>query len=151
MVFNPLAGGFFSGKYKGTALPTEGRFSDASSYQGKMYRDRYFKPAMFSALEILEPVINGHGLTMVEVALRWIVHHSSLNITNGRDGIVIGFSSAGQLESNLADIEKGPLPLDVVQALDPAWQLTRTDGATFWHGELKYTYDTTKVLFETPT
>ena len=34
------------------------------------------------------------------------------------DAIIIGASSAKQLEGNLVDFEKGPLPEDVVKALD---------------------------------
>jgi len=36
----------------------------------------------------------------------------------GGDGVIIGCSSLTQLESNLKDFDKGPLPEDVVTALD---------------------------------
>jgi aflatoxin B1 aldehyde reductase len=44
-----------------------------------------------------------------------------LKIKDGNDGIIIGVSSFKQLEGNLTDLEKGPLPDDVVQILDEAW------------------------------
>jgi len=58
---------------------------------------------------------------MLETALRWAVWHSKLNVggveykdgRSGNDGIIIGVSSLKQLEGNLADLEKGPLPDDV--------------------------------------
>ncbi|OGM51314.1 hypothetical protein ABOM_000422, partial [Aspergillus bombycis] len=148
VIFNPLAGGFFSGKYKTTGTPTDGRFSDQNAVLGKMYRDRYFKSSTFHALEIIEPVIQKYGLSMVEVALRWCVHHSALNITNGHDGIITGFSSFEQLQSNLNDLEQGPLPAEVVDALEQAWYTVKADASKFWHGELVYAYDTQKVLLK---
>ncbi|KAI9929331.1 hypothetical protein MW887_000799 [Aspergillus wentii] len=135
-----------SGKYKSTDEPTDGRFSKQSSFQGKTYRYRYFKPSVSRALEVPEPVVEKYGLSLVEVALRWCVHHSGLKVVNGNDGAVIGFSGLGQLQGNLADLEKGPLPAEVVDALDQAWLITKADSSTFWHGELKYTYDTEDAL-----
>ena len=35
----------------------------------------------------------------------------------GKDGIIIGASSIGQLENNITDLEKGPLPEDVIQSV----------------------------------
>jgi len=147
VIYNPIAGGLFSGKYKTTDIPAEGRYSDAVGSMGAMYRARYFKDSTFKALQIIEPVVEKHGLTMVETALRWCVHHSALKITDGNDGIIIGVSSLGQLETNLADCEKGPLPEEVVKALDEAWMVAKPDTPNYWHLDLKYTYDTRKALF----
>ncbi|PYI02622.1 Aldo/keto reductase [Aspergillus sclerotiicarbonarius CBS 121057] len=147
VIFNPLAGGVFSGKYKSTDTPTEGRFSDQNQLMGQMYRDRYFKSSVFGALERLEPVVLKYGLTMVEVALRWCIHHSALRVTDGKDGIVTGFSSLDQLQNNFIDMEKGPLPAEVVEALDQAWYMVKADATKFWHGELEYTYNTQEALF----
>ena len=118
VIYNPLAGGLFSGKIKSAEVPEEGRFSDTAK-SGANYRKRYFKDATFDALRLIEPVAQKHKLTMVEIALRWCTHHSSLKMQNGeRDGVIIGVSSFSQLKSNLEDLEKGPLPNDVLKALD---------------------------------
>lgn len=146
VVYNPLAGGLFSGKIKSAEIPAEGRFSDKVS-MGANYRKRYFKDATFDALRLIEPVVQKHGLTMVETALRWVVHHSALNMsTGGRDGIIVGVSSLAQLEGNLKDCEKGPLPDEVVKALDDAWLVTKPTAPNYWHLDLKYTYDTKAAL-----
>ncbi|KAJ5204597.1 Aflatoxin B1 aldehyde reductase member 2 [Penicillium cinerascens] len=148
VIYNPLAGGLFSGKYKTHEVPAEGRYSDAST-AGARYRQRYFKDANFDALKIIEPVVEKHGLTLVETALRWVRHHSALNIDNGgRDGILIGVSSFGQLETNLRDLQKGPLPEEVVQVLDEAWLIAKPTSTNYWHLDLKYTYDTQEALFK---
>lgn len=147
VVYNPIAGGLFSGKYKSKDIPTTGRYSDAVGTMGEMYRKRYFKDSTFEALKIVEPVVAKHSLTMVETALRWLVNHSALNIKDGNDGIIIGVSSLDQLDENLRDCEKGPLPEEVVQALDKAWAVSIAETPNYWHLDLKYTYDTRKALF----
>ncbi|KAI9812886.1 MAG: hypothetical protein M1827_004404 [Pycnora praestabilis] len=146
VIYNPLAGGLFSGKYKTADIPSSGRYSDNST-MGTMYRKRYFKDATFEALRVIEPVVEKHDLTMLETALRWCVHHSALKIKDGNDGIIIGVSNFSQLQSNLKDLEKGPLPEDVLKALDEAWMIAKATTPNYWHGELKYTYDTRKALF----
>ena len=97
-----------------------------------MYRERYFKKGTFDALKLVEDVAQKHSLTLLEIALRWTVHHSELKtrVKGGNDGVIIGVSSFGQLESNLADLEKGPLPDEVVQALDEAWLVAKATAPT---------------------
>ncbi|KAJ5382485.1 Drug/metabolite transporter [Penicillium concentricum] len=147
VIYNPLAGGLFSGKYKSKDIPAEGRYSDSSS-TGLNYRKRYFRDATFEALSIIEPVVEKHGLTMLETALRWVHHHSALRMDNsGRDGVLVGISSFAQLETNLADLQKGPLPEEVVQALDQAWLVAKANSPNYWHLDLEYSYDTQKAVF----
>ena len=98
-----------------------------------MYRERYFKDSTFEALKFIEPVVKQHDLTLLETALRWCVHHSKLKGKDGNDGIIIGVSSFRQLEGNLTDLEKGPLPEEVVKCLDEAWMtITKAQSPTYW-------------------
>lgn len=148
VVYNPIAGGLFSGKIKSTDMvPQDGRFSDTAN-TGKAYRERYYRESTFKAMQLIEGALAKHpGLTMIETALRWAVHHSALKIKDGNDGIIIGVSSLEQLENNLDNLEKGPLPDDVVAALEQAWLVSKADTANYWHLDLKYTYDTIQELF----
>ncbi|KPM35057.1 hypothetical protein AK830_g11518 [Neonectria ditissima] len=147
VVYNPIAGGLLSGKIKSKDMvPESGRFSSQAT-SGKAYRERYFRDSTFKALQTIEAAVDKANLTMVETALRWMVHHSQLKIKNGNDGILIGTSSVAQLESNLNDLEKGPLPEEVVKALDEAWAFSKADTTNYWHGELEYTYDVKASLF----
>ena len=146
VVYNPVAGGILSGKYTTKDVPEDGRFS-SKAQSGEMYRKRYFKDATFDALRVIEPVVKKHNLTLIETALRWLVHHSKLNILDGNDGIILGVSKFEQLEGNLKDLEKGPLPEDVLKALDEAWLICQPTTAQYWHLPLEYTYDTKKALF----
>jgi aflatoxin B1 aldehyde reductase len=150
VAYNPVAGGIFTGKYKAAdEKPSEGRFSDSNNARvAERYRERYFKDATFEALRLIEPVVQKHNLTLLETAFRWLVHHSDLNIKDGgNDGIIIGISNHDQLVQNIKDIEKGPLPEEVVKALDEAWLVCKATTANYWHLDLKYTYDTREALY----
>ena len=150
VVYNPVAGGIFSGKYKTASMPAEGRFADSGNAKtAANYRKRYFKDATFEALRMIEPVVEKHGLTLLETAFRWMRHHSQLNVKDGgNDGIIVGVSSEEQLVQNLKDLEKGPLPEEVLQVLDEAWLVCKPTTANYWHLDLKYSYDTREALFK---
>ncbi|KAJ6580796.1 Aldo/keto reductase [Mycena capillaripes] len=131
--FNPLAGGFFTDRYISADDKAEsGSRFDPERNQGKDYRKRYWKPAYFAALDAVRPVAAAHGLTMAEVALRWVSHHSLMRREHG-DSVLIGASSLQHIEQNLIDLEKGPLPDEVVKALDAAWQTVKADAAPYYH------------------
>ncbi|KAK7699097.1 hypothetical protein SLS64_011874 [Diaporthe eres] len=132
--YNPLAGGLFSGKIKSVDLaPADGRFSDSYKY-GKLYRDRFLNKANLEALKITEEATQKHNLTLLETAMRWLIHHSALKTRakGENDGVVVGVSNSQQLQENLRDFEKGPLPEDVVEALDRAWLVAKATAAPYW-------------------
>ncbi|KAG0220617.1 Aldo/keto reductase [Mortierella sp. GBAus27b] len=119
--YNPIAGGLLSGKYNFESTEDGSRF-DVKTGFGKIYRRRYWNDLFFESIKKMETTVKEHSLTLVESALRWITHHSGLG---PNDGIVIGASSLDHLESNLNDLEKGPLPQEVVDAFDEAWEHVR--------------------------
>ena len=142
MVYNTLAGGLFSAKIKSAEIPEEGQYRKVVKY-GEMYRKRYFKDSTFEALRLMEETAKKHELTLLEIALRWCTHHTALKMQDGgRDGVIIRVSSFNQLESNLKDLEKDPLPEEVIKTLDEAWMLTKATTTHYWHLDLQYTHDT---------
>ncbi|KAI4519676.1 Aldo/keto reductase [Schizophyllum commune Loenen D] len=124
--YNPLAGGFFAGKITSTTETgaAGGRF-DPNSPSGKMYRERYVNEGYVNALAFLKGVAAKNDLSLIEIALRWMQHHSKLT---PEDGVILGASSAAQLEENCKASEKGPLPEEVVNALDEAYQIVLRHG-----------------------
>ncbi len=131
--FQPLAGGFLTDRYHRDTLDFEaGSRFDPDRWQGRFTRARYWNEPYFDALDLLRPVAKLHGLTEAECALRWLTHHSLLRREHG-DAVIVGASSAQQLEQNLVDCEKGPLPEEVVQALDAGWQQARSVMTKYWH------------------
>jgi aflatoxin B1 aldehyde reductase len=123
--FSPLAGGLLTGKYeRDTTAHEAGSRYDPNSFQGKNFRGRYWNEAYFAALDAIRPVAKSHQLGLSEAALRWSSHHSALKKECG-DAIIVGASSAKQLEENLKCLEQGPLPDDLVQAFEKAWTLAK--------------------------
>jgi aflatoxin B1 aldehyde reductase len=131
--YNPLGGGIFTGRYRSIdATSEDGARFDPNTAQGKTYRQRYWNEGYFAAIETVEAAAKEAGLSMTETALRWISHHSLMKREHG-DAVIIGASSVKHLEENLADLEKGPLPQDVVDAVNAAWRTVAADNNKYWH------------------
>ncbi|KAI1800790.1 hypothetical protein F4811DRAFT_556480 [Daldinia bambusicola] len=79
--------------------------------------------------------------------MRWLVHHSMLQVRKGYDGIVIGFSNLQQLKDNPNYLERGPLDAELLLVLQRVWKVAKKDMETYWQLPVEYTYDTEKVLF----
>ncbi|KAJ8587980.1 Aldo/keto reductase [Rhizopogon salebrosus TDB-379] len=131
--FGPLAGGFFTGRYlsRDDQVEAGGRF-DPNRVQGQHYVNRYWNDTYFATINSVREVAKAHDLTVPEVALRWISHHSSLSREAG-DAVIIGASSAKHIEQNLLDLEKGPLPDEVVKTLEDAWLSVKAISTNYWH------------------
>ena len=131
--FQPLAAGFLSGRYvrDQTEFEQGSRF-DPNQAVGRMTQGRYFNKANFDALDVIQPLAEKHKLTMAEIALRWLAHHSKLEQKYG-DAVIVGASSLKHLEENLVDLEKGPLPEDVIETLDKAWVITKPHVKNYFH------------------
>jgi aflatoxin B1 aldehyde reductase len=71
------------------------------------------------AIRFLDKILNSHGLTKIEASLRWLAFHSKLTL---EDAIIFGSSKIAQIKQNVAAVEKGPLPEDVVTALNGIWE-----------------------------
>ena len=114
VIYNPLAGGLLTGKHHADRPIPGGRF-DAN----QLYLDRYWHPAYFEAVDQLKSIAAGAGRSIVDMALNWVLHHTPT------DCAIIGASTEAQLTENLAALEKGPLPADVVAACDGVWNQLR--------------------------
>ncbi|KAJ3837143.1 Aldo/keto reductase [Lentinula raphanica] len=128
-----VGGGLFTGRYSSPQNEAgEGTRFDPNEVQGQMYRQRYWNDHYFNATSIIREVADKYGLTMAEVALRWLCHHSMLKPAFG-DSIIIGASSLEHVKQNLADLEKGPLPTEVVEALDKSWEIVKPYASPYYH------------------
>lgn len=69
--YNPLAGGFLSGKHK-PGSPTEGgRFT--LGWAAGRYQERYWNDRMFATVEDLRPIAAEAGVSMATLALQWVL------------------------------------------------------------------------------
>ena len=117
--YNPLAGGLLTGRYDQISnVPREGRFALKSAYL-----ERFWKKSYFDAIEVIQDVSEQAGLSMIQIALRWLLRHSFLKGPSG-DGVIIAASNLKQWECNLNSLN-GELPMKVVEAIDRAWEKAR--------------------------
>ena len=91
LAYSPLAGGMLSGKYRGGARPSDGRFTLFDNF-GLRFR----KPNVAPAIDAYAAVAEQLGMTLVELALgyvnsRWFVGAS-----------IIGATSMAQLTEDIA-------------------------------------------------
>jgi aryl-alcohol dehydrogenase-like predicted oxidoreductase len=94
IVYNPLAGGFLSGKYvKGDAPEDNTRFTLGTA--GRMYQHRYWQDAQFEAVASLRETVSARGLSMPAVAVSWVVRQP------GVTSAIIGASKPEQLDDTL--------------------------------------------------
>jgi aryl-alcohol dehydrogenase-like predicted oxidoreductase len=111
LAYNPLAGGLLTGKHRRPGdEPTAG-----SRFTKGMYRDRYWNPVQFEAVERLRGVAELAGLSLVELALRWVLARPLVS------GILLGASSHEQLVADLDAVDGPPLDQDTLDACDEVW------------------------------
>jgi aryl-alcohol dehydrogenase-like predicted oxidoreductase len=111
IVWSPLAQGVLAGKYRpGEQPPADSR---AASDEMSIAMDRYMSDQVLEAVQRLVPVAEEAGLTMVELALAWVLREQNVAAA------IIGASRPEQVHSNAAasGIE---LSQDTLDAIDEA-------------------------------
>jgi aryl-alcohol dehydrogenase-like predicted oxidoreductase len=95
IAYNPLAGGFLSGKYRSLESPPAGtRFSLGKT--GELYRERYWQQAQLDAVQRLRQFFEPRGKSLITVAVAWVM--SQPGVTSA----IVGASRAEQLGLSLA-------------------------------------------------
>lgn len=84
---------------------------------GQLYTSFYMKPNIRAATDRALDLAEKHGISGHATALRWTIYHSKL-ATEFCTAITIATLNPGQLFSNFDMIEQGPLPEDVVGAVE---------------------------------
>jgi aryl-alcohol dehydrogenase-like predicted oxidoreductase len=108
VAYNPLAGGFLTGKHLQEKPPAVGTRFDGN----KMYLDRYWHSAYFNAQREIAAIAAGAQMSAVALAFRWLLAQPMV------DSVLMGVSSMRQLEENLKACEGPPLHADVLSACD---------------------------------
>jgi aryl-alcohol dehydrogenase-like predicted oxidoreductase len=111
VVYNPLAGGLLTAKHGLASTPLPG-----SRFSQEQYRRRYWNEQQFNAVERLDEAARGEGLSLVQLALRWLLTRSFV------DAVLIGASTVDQLRSNLTAAEGRTLPNGLLQLCDDVWR-----------------------------
>lgn len=125
--YNPLAGGLLTDKYapgKREVIP--GRFTNRPNYQKRYWKDSYFE-----AIDEIRDCCKKYNITIIEAAYRWLGYHSMMKPDRG-DAILIGASKVNHLMQNMALLDEGPLPEDVVASIDAAWEISKADAPEYF-------------------
>jgi 1-deoxyxylulose-5-phosphate synthase len=92
IVWSPLAQGALTGKYKPGEPPPAG--SRAASQDMGWAMDRYRDDDVLEAVQRLQPIADGLGITMAQLALAWVLRQE--NVASA----IVGASRAEQVEDN---------------------------------------------------
>lgn len=109
-VFNPLAGGMLTGKHK-RGVPTVG-----TRFENPNYQKRYWREDNFQAIDKLTEIADKMGISLLSLSYRWCLSRPWVS------AIISGFSNLEQMNVNLAAMEGGPLPADVMAECDKVWE-----------------------------
>jgi len=92
--YNPLAGGFLTGKYKRDNMPPETRLAEFDNYKRRYWSDRNF-----DILDRFLSAARNRGVTPAQLALAWVASHPAVTAP------IIGARSVEQLADSLAGLD----------------------------------------------
>ncbi|MBI3300499.1 MAG: aldo/keto reductase [Deltaproteobacteria bacterium] len=97
--YNPLAGGFLTGKYKPNLEPTpDVRFGLTGRTQA-IYRKRYWQEAQFATITHLQEFFAARNKPLTQVAIAWVLAQPDITAP------IVGATSAEQLRQSLPATE----------------------------------------------
>jgi aryl-alcohol dehydrogenase-like predicted oxidoreductase len=113
LAYNPLAGGFLTGKYRSLeAPPPNTRFTLGKT--GELYRDRYWHNAQLEAVEFLRRSLEPRGKSLVQTAVAWVLAQPGIT------SAIVGASRPQQLDESLAAVNV-TLDAEEREACNQAW------------------------------
>jgi L-glyceraldehyde 3-phosphate reductase len=109
IVFSPLAQGLLTGRYLGGSAPAGSRAarSDSPFLSGDALSETYLERA-----RALNEIAAARGQSLAQLALTWVLRDPRVT------SALIGASSVGQLEDNVAALAAGPLTDDEIAAIE---------------------------------
>lgn len=107
--YNPLAGGFLSGKHHPGAPTEGGRFT--LGFAAGRYQERYWNDRLFATVDELRPIADEAGVSMATLAVQWVLANPVITSP------IIGASRPEQLADSVAAVGS-PLDADVKDKLD---------------------------------
>jgi aryl-alcohol dehydrogenase-like predicted oxidoreductase len=113
IAYNPLAGGFLTGKYQSLeAPPQKTRFSLGNT--GDLYRERYWQQAQLEAVQQLQQYFQPRGKALIQVAIAWVLAQPGIT------SAIVGASKPDQLDGSLGAVNL-TLDADEKDACNRAW------------------------------
>jgi 1-deoxyxylulose-5-phosphate synthase len=113
IAYNPLAGGFLTGRYQSLEAPPEKtRFSIGKT--GELYRERYWHQTQLEAVKELQTFFQPRGKSLIQVAVAWVLAQSGIT------SAIVGASKPEQLDASLGAV-KLSLDAEEKDACNRAW------------------------------
>jgi aryl-alcohol dehydrogenase (NADP+) len=107
--YNPLAGGFLTGKHRPGEAADGTRFGPGD--QGDRYRERYWQDRMFSTVGTIREIAAAAGRSMAELAVAWVLAQPAVTSP------IVGATRPEQLTDALR-AAASPLDPELVARLD---------------------------------
>jgi aryl-alcohol dehydrogenase-like predicted oxidoreductase len=125
IAYNPLAGGFLTGKYQAQAAPAkETRFGFLSGPAQSIYHKRYWQDAQFAAVDHLQKFFEPRNKSLTHVAIAWVL--AQPDVTSA----IVGATSSAQLKQSVPATEM-TLDSEELEVCDDIWfQLPRLKDPT---------------------
>jgi aryl-alcohol dehydrogenase-like predicted oxidoreductase len=115
IAYNPLAGGFLTGKYKPDAQPArETRFGFLSGRTRSIYHKRYWQDEQFQAVEHLQNFFGDGNKPLTQVAIAWVL--AQPDVTSA----IVGATSPQQIHQSLPAVEL-TLEEDEMEVCNDVW------------------------------
>jgi aryl-alcohol dehydrogenase-like predicted oxidoreductase len=114
IAYNPLAGGFLTGKYQSLEAPPPEKTRFSLGKTGDLYRERYWQQAQLEAVQELDKFLKARGKSLLQVAVAWVLAQP------GMTSAIIGASKPEQLDQSLAAVNV-KLDADELDACNRAW------------------------------
>ena len=108
--YNPLAGGFLTGKHKREA-PEEGSRFTLEGGQGERYLERYWSEQKHDVVDALKPLAKEAGITLAHLAVGWVLANPVITSP------IIGATKPSQLEDAINAVNH-PLEDDLVEIIN---------------------------------
>lgn len=113
MVYNPLAGGMLTGRYKERVQAEGNRFRLPGS-SGELYRKRYWNQAVLDAVDVVAGFFGPRGKSLTHAALAWVLAQPEVTCA------IVGASKPEQLSDSLKALEMRLEP-EEMEVLNEAW------------------------------
>ena len=108
--YNPLAGGFLTGKHKREA-PDEGSRFTLEGGQGDRYLERYWSDQKHDVVDALKPLASEAGITLAHLAVGWVLANPVITSP------IIGATKPSQLDDAINAVNF-PLEDDLLKTVD---------------------------------
>jgi aryl-alcohol dehydrogenase (NADP+) len=108
--YNPLAGGFLTGKHL-SGPPTEGTRFTMGGGAGDRYLERYWHEQMFATVTELQGLAAEAGMTLAQLAVAWCLAQPAITAP------IVGASKPGQLDDAVAAVTT-PLEPELYARID---------------------------------